>query len=177
MRASSALRWASTREYSRRTSARERPDRGDELVEVRAAVGGRPLDELEPVGLKDAYEWPDGHVEQALDGRTVGRHALLRALAVGACAVADRELVRFCAVEQMNGHARGRSAEAHQLALVARARRARGAAEVEGLEEVRLAGAVGAVNDGQAGAETRLGARVRAEIAHLDADDAHPLTR
>ena len=47
-------------------------------------------------------------------------------------------------------------AEAHQLALVARARRAAGAAEVERLEQVRLAGAVGAVDDRQPWPEPRV---------------------
>ena len=64
----------------------------------------------------------------------------------------------------------GLLAEAHQLALVARPRRAGGAAEVERLQQVGLARPVGPVDDGQALAERRLRAGVGAEVAQLHAE-------
>ena len=94
---------------------------------------------------------------------------------------ADAQLVLAATVARSaHGHARGLRAEAHQLALVARARRAARAAEVDRLEQVRLAGAVGAVHDRQALAERGLGARIGAEVAQLHADararHGHPHT-
>ena len=78
MRPSSALRWASTREYSPAGVRARRPDGGDHLVEVGSAEGRRPLHELETIGQEDAHERPDVDVEQALDGGSVGGHPLDR---------------------------------------------------------------------------------------------------
>ena len=91
---------------------------------------------------------------------------------------ADAELVRPVAVAPVDlDPGRGRS-EAHDLALVARPARAAGAAEVERLEQVRLAGAVRTRDHGEALAQRRLRLFVAAEIAQADAEDAHrPLTR
>ena len=65
------------------------------------------------------------------------------------------------------------AAAAHQLALVRGARRAGRAAEVERLEQVRLAGAVGPADHRQPVAELDLRPLVVAEVAQLDARDAH----
>ena len=110
-------------------------------------------------------------VEQALHRRAIAGHALDRAGA--APAIAHAELVRTRAVVEAHDHAGRSGTEADQLALVAGARRAAGAAVVDGLEQVRLAGAIRPVYDRQAGAQARLGARVRAEVAHLHADHLH----
>ena len=66
-----------------------------------------------------------------------------------------------------------RGAAAHQLALVRRARRRAGAAEVDGLEQVGLAGAVGADHHGQPARQLQLGRLVVAEVAQLEAGDEH----
>ena len=58
----------------------------------------------------------------------------------------------------------GLLAKAHELALVASAQRVSGAAEVEGLQQVGLTGAVGPVKDGEALPEVRLGPGICAEI-------------
>ena len=55
-RASSALRWASACGVRAAGRGARRPERGDELVEVRAAQRRRALDELEAVGQEDANE-------------------------------------------------------------------------------------------------------------------------
>ena len=54
--------------------------------------------------------------------------------------------------------------KAHQLPLVAGAQRMPGAAEVERLQQVGLAGAVGPMQDGQTLPKVRLGAGICAEI-------------
>ena len=145
-----------------------RPDGGDELVQMRAAHGGGALEQLEPIGHEDAQQRPGLDVEQALDGRAVGAHALGLARFE-----ADAQLVRAGAVGELHDDARGLRAEAHQLALVAGPRRAPGAAEVERLEQVRLARAVRSVHHRQTLAEMGLGTGVGAEVAQLHADHAH----
>jgi len=98
--------------------------------------------------------------------RAVGRDApRLRGL------VADRQLVD--SVRRLDVHldAQRRSVEADDLAVVAGAAGAAGETDVERLQEVRLAGAVGAVDDRKAGAQRDLGAVVGAHVA--DAQAAH----
>ena len=55
--------------------------------------------------------------------------------------------------------------KAHQLALIAGAQGVAGATEIERLQQVGLAGAVGPMKDGQALAEVRLSTGVCTEIA------------
>ena len=74
---------------------------------------------------------------------------------------------------EVERHPRDRRAAANQLALVGGARRARGAAEVDRLEEIGLAGPVGPADHGQAGRQRDLGTLVVAEVAQLDARHAH----
>ena len=59
---------------------------------------------------------------------------------------ADRQRVPAVRVVAVDLHARRARAEAHNLALVARPAGSAGATEVQGLEQVRLAGAVAAVS-------------------------------
>jgi hypothetical protein len=69
-------------------------------------------------------------------------------------------------------------AEAHDLALVVGPARAPGRAEVHGLEQVRLAGTVGAVDDGQALRELDPLVGVAAKVAQMGgANDHRDLTR
>ena len=140
---------------------------------MRAAGGGRALHELQSIGQEHAHEWPDLNIQQALDRRAVDAHALDRLRTVGQHPEAHAQLVCVGAVEQAHDDARGLRPETHELAVVACARGSRGAAVVQRLEEVRLARAVGAVNDGQALAQAGFGAAVRAEVAQLHAEDAH----
>ena len=81
------------------------------------------------------------------------------------------------AVGELHDHTRGWSAEANELALVASPCGASRAAEVERLEQVRLADAVGAVDYREARAEVGFGASVGAEIAQLHAEHAHRLSQ
>ena len=90
---------------------------------ARRSAGG-PLTQLEPVGQEDAQQRALLDVEQALDGRAVGGHALdgcgpAAAEADASARAAGRRRAR------LHDDARRLRAEAHQLALVARARRAR----------------------------------------------------
>jgi hypothetical protein len=77
------------------------------------------------------------------------------------------------AVAPVHGHARRLGVEAHDLALVRRAAGPARAPEVQRLEQVRLAGAVGAVQHRQPGTERDVGRRVGAEVAHAQAGDEH----
>ena len=124
MRPSSALRWASTREYSRRSLARSGQIAATTWSRCARRTAGGTLQELQAVRLEDAQERPELDVQQALDGRAVGGHALGRAGAVGPGAVADAQLVLLRAVAAAHDDPCGLRAEAHQLALVAGARRA-----------------------------------------------------
>ena len=112
-----------------------------------------------------------------LDGGAVGAHALRRLGRAGGRAEADGQLVWFVPVEQLDGDAGRLGAEAHQLALVASAGRAPGAAVVDGLQKVALAGSVGSVDDAQGAAEGGLRARVAAKVAHLHGQDTRPPRR
>ncbi len=151
----------------------QRPEGGDELVEVCAANARWALEQLQALGHEDAQQRSLRKLDQALDGRAVTAHALDRARVLGQRAVADGQLVLALAVADTHADPRSGLAEAHQLALVARPRRAPGAAEVDRLEQVGLARAVGPVHDGQARPERGLGAGVGAKVAQLDAEHAH----
>src|SRR6185436_4015921 len=66
-----------------------------------------------------------------------------------------------------------RLSETHDLAFVVRATRAPGTAEVQRLQQVRLARAVAPVDDRQPGAEGDVRALVRAEVPHPEAPNDH----
>ena len=144
------------------------PDGGHELVEMGAANGGRALEQLEPIGQEDAQQRPGLDVEQALDRRPVGAHALGLARLKS-----DAQLVRAGIVGESHDDAGRLRAEAHQLALVAGPRRTAGATKVERLEQVRLAHAVRPMDHRETLAEMGFGASVGAEVAQLHADHAH----
>ena len=168
MRASRALRWASACAIGAAVAARGGPERGDDLIEMGASDARRALEQLEAVGHEDAEQRAVLDVEQSLDRRAVGAQALGWP--------GWKPTLSSCGRPSSSSstrHAGGVGVEAHELALVARPRRASGAAEVDRLEQVRLAGAVGAVDDGQTLTEGDLGARVGAEVAQLDAEHAH----
>ncbi len=167
MRLSRALRCASTRAVGAPLSRAQRPERRHDLIQMGTANAGRTLEQLQAIGHEHAQQRTLLDVEQALDGRPVGAHALgLPRLEPNA------QLVGVLAIAQLHAHARGTLPEAHQLALVAGARRASGAAEVQRLQQVGLAGAVRSVHDGQALPQRRLGAGVGTEVAQLHAGPA-----
>jgi hypothetical protein len=138
---------------------------------VRAAQRRRALDELEPVREEDADQRAVRGVEQALGRRAVDLEALgLAGLE------ADAQLVLAVAVVPMDlhaHHASGPGVEAHQLALVRRPARAPGAPEVQRLQEVRLARAVGPVHDREPLAQPDLGRGVAAEVPQAQARHDH----
>ena len=144
----------------------------------RRSAGG-PLTSSRRSGRNTLTSGLKASVQDALDGGAVGAHPLGRLGGAGGRAEADGELVGFVAVEQLHGDAGGLGAEADQLALVASAGRAPGAAVVDGLQEVALAGSVGPVDDAQGAAEGGLRARVAAKVAHLHGQDTrgHGVTR
>ena len=145
------------------------PARSDDLVDVRAAQRRRALDELQAVGHEDADERAHLDVDEALDEDAVGLQALRLARAE-----ADRQLVRAAlAVAQVDLDACGGGVEADDLALVGGAARAAGAAEVQRLEQVRLAGAVAPVHHRQARPEVDVRALVATKVAQPQARDEH----
>ena len=115
-----------------------------------------------------------GDVEQPLDRRPVDAHRLRLP-----GREADRQLVQaVLALARENGASRA-GAEAHHLALVAGAARAARAAEVQALEQVRLAGPVRAGHDRQPVADLDVGIAIAAEVAQAQAERpaAYPLRR
>ena len=86
----------------------------------------------------------------------------------------DLEPVRAVVILEVERDPRHALPEAHELALVGGPARMAGAAEVERLEQVALAGAVRPADHGEALAEGHLGPLVVAEVAQAGARDAHP---
>ena len=149
-RASSALRWASACAVRAARRRAARPHRGDDLVDVRAAQRRRPLDELEAVGQEHADRAAATATSMRSTRDAVGLHALR---------LAGRRSRRSARAPRPRRRAgrprRGRRAASKRTtsrSLDVRHERP-GAAEVQRLEEVRLAGAVAAVHDGEAVAE------------------------
>ena len=68
---SSALRWASAREYAVACLGARRPDRGDTAVEVGPARRRGALHELEALGQEDAEQRPGRGCRQAVHSRAV----------------------------------------------------------------------------------------------------------
>src|SRR6185312_9748191 len=97
---------------------------------------------------------------QPLDRRTVDLQALRLARREP-----DAQLVLAIAVAAADLDPRRRGVEAHDLALRRGAARAPRAAEVQRLEEVRLARPVRPVDDGEPLAQRDVGALVRAKVA------------
>ena len=97
-----------------------RPQRRDDLVEVRAAQRRRALHQLEPVGQEDAHERP-----RRRRGRRARAARRRPARLLLARREADLERVRAVARPDLGLDARDLLARAHHLALVRRAARAR----------------------------------------------------
>jgi len=135
---------------------------------VSAAKRRSALEQFEAIRGEHAHKRSLLHVGEALDGGAVGRHVLGRS-----GLESDGQLVAAVVVAQPDNHARSLRSKAHQLALGASTLRVAGAAEVERLEQVRLAGAVGTMDDGQAVAEMSLGPRIGAKVAQLHAENQH----
>ena len=155
------LRVAAARRASAPATAPPRPGRG-----ARGAATAAPLISSRRSGRKTLTSGRDGCSPSPSTGDAVDADPLRLARLE-----ADAQLVRAVATLDLDLNPSRRLAEAHDLALVARAARAAGAAEVQRLEEVRLAGAVAAVDDGQPGAEGDVRARVGAEVPHPEARD------
>ena len=129
-----------------------RPQRGDELIEMRAAQSGLALDQAEAVGREDAGERAVLDVAEPVDRGTIAAQALWFARGE-----ADGQLVGAVAVGARQHDAGRPRTETHEVALVRRPKRPRRAAEVQALEQVRLPRSVGSVDDRQARAECELG--------------------
>src|SRR5215212_7108649 len=132
----------------------------------------RALDELEAVGQEDPDERASGGIKQPLD-----RHAVDAQLLAGAGLEADADDVRVALlVARVNLHPHERGAEPHHLAIVGGAARPPDAAEVEALEEVRLAGAVAPRHHRETRAERDLRPLVAAEVAQGHGLHPHTLS-
>ena len=126
-------------------------------------VGRCSLDERQPIRMEDAHQWtltgiagqgPAGEELPALAGAVEGGQ-------------------QDAALGELELHPGTLLAVANQVAIVAGAKRAAGEAEVDRLQQVRLAGSVGPVDDDDARGER--GARVRQvpETTALDCADDH----
>src|SRR5215207_436110 len=115
---------------------------------MRAAQRRRALDQLQAVGQEHADERARRMLRQRLDRDAVDTNVLrLPGLE------SDTQLVQPARTLDLDLNPSSLPAEAHDLALVARATRPPGAAEVQRLEEVGLARAVAPMDHGDAGAE------------------------
>ncbi len=113
-----------------------RPAGGEEAVEVGSALGRRALDQRQPVGREDRDRWA-----VAGDRRRVGRVAVEQVAAPFAAADRGEQLaLEPVLVADRRLGPRQRAAEGDQVAAVRGAKRAAGEGEVEGLDQVRLAG-------------------------------------
>jgi len=143
---------------------------------VHAIVRSADLDGLDAAlgELRSLYGWPapedpEGSRDEELAGRELIAARLLDEVEwLCDCAswLAQLELGEYPPVVNLRP-------EADQLALVARARRTSGAAEVQGLQQVGLARAVGSGDHRQPRAERGLGGLVAAEVPHADLSDSH----
>jgi hypothetical protein len=136
---------------------------------MRPPRGRGALHELEPLRKEHAHEGTQRDRRQAVDRIPV--HTQVLGLAG---LKADLDAVLPVVVSEVEHHPRhALTAAANQLPLVGGARRARRAAEVERLEEIRLARTIRARDDGEPLRELHLRALVVAEVAQLDARDPH----
>ena len=159
IRDSSALRWASAREYAARASARAGQIAATRLSRCARRADGAPFTSSRRSGRNTDSSGRAGAADRLSTGDAVHAQRLLHARLD-----AHLDQVRALVVLRGHGHARHLLPAPHQLAVVRGARRAARAAEVQRLQEVRLAGAVGAGDHGQARAERDLRLRVVAEV-------------
>ncbi len=144
------------------------PDGGDEVVEVRSAGGRRALHQLQALRQEHRQQRPRGRRRQAVHRRAVDAQRLLHPRLH-----ADLDQVRAVVALRRDGDARHLLLAPDQLAVVGGARRSTGAAEVQRLEEVGLAGAVRPGDHGQPRPERDLGRRVVAEVPEGRGGDPH----
>ena len=153
-----------------RQARARRQQAAQRAVDVRAAYGGAALDDREPVGREDERR----DLRPQLLGRAQRR-------AVHGCALrrtgAERDLEldrdrRRAPTAQR--HPGGALAEADQLRVGARARREALRADVQRLEQVRLAGAVRPDDEHEPRLEVEVEPGVRAEVAERDVRDDQP---
>jgi hypothetical protein len=130
-----------------------------------AAVRGGALDELEPVRVEDADQRPLLAV--------AGQLAAIQAVAPLAGAVESRGQHGARGALQRQLDARGGLVEGDHVAVGASAEGAADEAEVDGLEQVRLPGAVGTVQDDDAGAERGVRVGEVAKAPGLQRGDHH----
>src|SRR5215471_6139996 len=97
------------------------------------AQGRRALHELEPIWREDAQQRSLIELQQTLEGSAVEAHPLHRPRVASIGAIPDAQLVLPAGGVQPHDDPRREGSEAHELALVTRARGAAGAAEVERL--------------------------------------------
>ena len=119
------------------------PETRDELVEMRASQRRGALDELEPVRKEHRDKWATWNAAEPLDHGTVDRHALH----LPRCDP-DGDVMRAIGRIDSELHPGGAGIEPHKLTVIRCATRARRAAQIERLEQIRLAGTVGTVDDG-----------------------------
>ena len=141
-------------------------------VEVRAAHGGAALDHREPVGREDERRRPRCAAARRPAGRRRSRFARFpspTSNVTSSCkALSPR---RPCSAIRA-----GAFAEADELRVGACPRREALRADVQRLEQVRLAGAVRADDEHEAGLELELEPRVRAEVPKRDSVDDQTVT-
>ena len=142
---------------------------GDELVHVRPPQRGRALHQLQPVGQEDAHERP------ARRRRAAARRARRRPSSASARRARSRRSARAGRPAPRSSPRRATTCSPKRTSsrsFVVRAGAA-GAAEVERVEQVRLAGAVAAGDDRHARAQLDVGGGVAAEVAQREAHDPH----
>ena len=151
-----------------RRAGREEAAQGP--VEVRPAGGRAALDDREPVGREDERR---GLAAELL-GRAEPRTVHLRPLALDR-RTAQTPIRSGAAPRVPSSRIRAALlAEADQLGVGARPRREALRADVQRLEQVRLAGAVRADRQHEARLERELQARVRADVRQEDRADDQP---
>ena len=143
------------------------PERHHDAVDVGASAGRSALHQVEPIGQEDADERAR-RIDPGHQARAVHPDHLL-----DAGLDAHLQGVQSVLGLDVHLHARHRRPHAHDLARVRGPARLRGEPEVEGLEHVRLAGAVGANHHVEPGPESDLGALVVAEVPQDQARDVH----
>ena len=132
------------------------------------ARGRCTLDQFEPLGQENADQWPRGRRTEVVDRAAVDLDPLgLTRLE------ADLDAVRSLVVARVRDNTGHGSAPAHQLTLVRRAWRPCRAAEVERLQEVRLAGPVRTGHHRQAVGELECAVLVVAKVTQLDTGEDH----
>src|SRR4051812_44699168 len=142
--------------------------RRGELVEMGAPQRRPATNQLEPLGQEHDCQGPWHIGAEALDRRAVDAQVLgLTRLEP------DLEQVPAILAGDLRLGARQLRTEPNDLALVRGATRARREREVDGLEQIRLAGTIRPENNGEALAKPSLSPLVASEIAESDPCSSH----